>query len=200
MLGLHIAYSFLGYFLVPFLLLITFYRYQWYRLPRYSFSLAQVAADNDLAKKSYHRTILFFIRFIILFFLVFLIMRPQWVDRSSKTDGQGRDIVIAIDVSGSMQVFDDVRDRRQRIKVAKDEAINFIDRRIDDPIGIVIFAKDALSRSPITLDKMMLKKSVQELYLGFIDQNGTYTNATYTLALVNWHDEKCPVSELCVAV
>ena len=60
-----------------------------------------------------------------------------------------------------------------RIDVAKKEAINFIEKRPDDPIGIVIFGKDALSRAPLTLDKKVLKRIVRTINLGIINPNYT---------------------------
>jgi Ca-activated chloride channel family protein len=72
-----------------------------------------------------------------------------------------------------MQLFDDLKDRRQRIDVAKKEAINFIKKRHDDPIGIVIFAADALSHCPLTLDKQILTRIVQKTKLGMINPSGT---------------------------
>jgi len=86
---------------------------------------------------------------------------------------EGIDIVLTLDVSGSMQIFDDLRDRRQRIQVAKDEAVRFIEKRIDDPIGVVIFARDSISRCPLTLDKNILRQVVGELELGYINPDGT---------------------------
>ena len=173
MYALHLAYPQLLYVFIPLLAILTLYRYRWHHMPRYRFSLTSIVSKKGLAKKPYHHYVFFLLRLFTLSFLVFLITRPQWIDKNSKIHGQGRDIVLAIDVSGSMQVFDDVQDRRSRIQVAKEEAIHFIDKRIDDPIGLVIFAKDSLSRSPITLDKLMLKQAVYELKLGFIDPDGT---------------------------
>jgi Ca-activated chloride channel family protein len=73
---------------------------------------------------------------------------------------------LALDVSGSMNAIDDPRDPRTRIEIAKKEAINFIDRRDNDAIGLVVFAADALSLCPLTLDKKLLKELTGELLLG----------------------------------
>ncbi len=57
--------------------------------------------------------------------------------------------------------------------VAKQEAVRFVQKRPNDAIGLVIFAQDAVSRAPLTLDKQMLTNIIEELELGVIDPNGT---------------------------
>ncbi|MCK4499220.1 VWA domain-containing protein [Candidatus Babeliales bacterium] len=95
------------------------------------------------------------------------------MDTRSKVDVNGVDIVLALDVSGSMEIFDDPHDRRPRIQVAKEEAINFINKRPNDPIGLVVFAVDTLSLAPPTLDKSLLQESIEALEIGFVNPNGT---------------------------
>ncbi|MCK4650584.1 VWA domain-containing protein [Candidatus Babeliales bacterium] len=170
---LRFAYYKLFYFLIPVFLLVFLYRLKFYKTPVYSFSLGDFFKKKFLVKKSKHKKIFFFLRSLSLLGLIFLIARPQWIDSRSKVNIEGVDMILAIDVSGSMQVFDDVNDRRSRIKVAKDEAIRFIEKRENDPIGIVIFAKDAISCCPLTLDKNILKEIVGKLELGYINPDGT---------------------------
>jgi len=112
-----------------------------------------------------------------------LVARPQWIDQTSQVNIKGIDIVISLDVSGSMQIFDDLKDRRQRIEVAKAEAIRFIEKRKNDPIGLVIFANQALSRSPLTLDKIFLKGIVGSTKLGMLNPNGTHLGTGLALAV-----------------
>jgi Ca-activated chloride channel homolog len=170
---LRFAYYQTFYFLVPIFILALIYRLKFYRYPVYAYSLGDFLQVHGFAKSSNYKKVLSFFRAAVLIFLIFLIARPQWVDSSSKVNVEGVDIVLTIDVSGSMQVFDDVKDRRNRIQVAKEEAIRFIEKRTDDPIGVVIFAKDALSRCPLTLDKNILKEVIGELELGYINPEGT---------------------------
>ena len=170
---LKFAYHQVFYFLIPIFLLVFLYRLKFYKSPVYLYSLSGFFKKKNLTKSSFYKKVFFFLRSCVLFGLIILIARPQWVDSSSNVNVEGVDIVICLDVSGSMRVFDDIKDRRSRIQVAKDEAIKFIEKRIDDPIGIVIFGKDALSRCPLTLDKDILKQVVGELELGFINPDGT---------------------------
>lgn len=105
--------------------------------------------------------------------LMFLMARPQIVDADSTVHVEGIDIILALDFSNSMQLFDDLNDRRSRIDVAKTEAISFLEKRDNDQIGIVIFGQDAVTRCPLTLDKLLLKKIISELQLGVINPDGT---------------------------
>lgn len=113
------------------------------------------------------------LRICTLVLLVIASARPQIPDDSSTLEVAGRDIVIAFDVSGSMQLFDDAHDQRSRFDVAKTEALKFIEKRKNDPIGLVLFGATAVSRCPRTLDKKLLKEIITNLSLGDIDSRGT---------------------------
>lgn len=171
---LKFAYPELFFIFVPILLLAIVYRLFLYRSPRYMFPSVAVLGASGLLKGTSYKHVLMGLRFLALCGLLLMIARPQWIDEQSFVNVNGVDIVLAIDVSGSMQLFDDMHDRRSRIQVAKQEAINFIEKRTNDPISVVIFAHDALSRSPLTLDKKFLKDIVGSLELGVIDPNGTF--------------------------
>lgn len=170
---LRFAYFNLIYLFVSVISLVLLYRLRFYKYPVYSYSLTNFIKSKGFSYKTYPRKILFFLRFFLLVSLAFLVMRPQWVDSRSRINVEGVDIILTLDLSGSMQVFDDLHDQRSRVDVEKTEAIRFIEKRTDDPIGIVIFGKDAVTRCPLTLDKQMLKSIVGELKLGIIDSNGT---------------------------
>lgn len=171
---LRCAYFELLYTLIPFFLLVVAYRWFLYKTPRYRYPITGQIASEGLTVFAYHKYILFWLRALSLLGLIFLITRPQWVDERSKVNVEGIDIVLAIDVSESMTFFDDLRDRRPRIEVAKQEAIRFIENRVNDPIGIVIFGREAVSRCPLTLDKTILKEIVGGLQLRMIDSAGTW--------------------------
>lgn len=130
-----------------------------------------------------HRAILAAMRFVTLCGLALLIARPQLVDEQSKVMVEGIDIMMALDVSGSMELFDDLQDQRTRITVAKDEAIKFINKRENDPVGLVLFAKESVSRCPLTLDKKMLESIVSSTELGVIDPGGTMLSKGLLMAV-----------------
>lgn len=174
MVTLRFAYLPLLYLLIPLFLLLLVYRCWFYRGIIYRFSLTDYlvahgkAVNNNLGKYA-----LICLRAAQLSVLMLLIARPQWVDSKTHVNVHGVDIIVSIDVSGSMNLFDDLQDRRPRIEVAKTEALSFIEKRPDDQIGVVIFAEDALSLCPLTLDKTILQESVSNLFIGFIPAGGT---------------------------
>ncbi len=180
---LHFAYAYLLYILIPLTLAIVLIRLLWHKTPIYTYPLTSMLAQRGLLKKTMYKKIFFVLRTATLLGLALLIARPQWADERSKINVEGVDIVLAIDVSESMIAFDDRHDQRPRIDVAKSEAIRFIEKRIDDPIGIVIFGKEAVSRCPLTLDKHILKEIVGGLEIGNIDAHGTWLGTGLATAI-----------------
>lgn len=130
------------------------------------------------------------LRLITLMLLALVIARPQWGDVQRETNMHGIDIMISLDISGSMGAIDDAADGRTRIDIAKAEAIRFINKRTDDAIGLVLFAKDAFSRCPITLDKRMLKDIVEHVYIGFLDERETHLSHSIIMAANRLKDSK----------
>jgi Ca-activated chloride channel family protein len=171
------------YWLLPVLALVICVRLLWYKPMRYVFSLVQTALAHNKQSKSNYSTYLNVVRALILLALVLLIAQPRLVDVDSKLPVEGIAIMMVLDVSGSMQNKDDETDYRTRLDIAKQEAIRFVQKRDNDAIGLVLFAKDALSRLPLTMDKEMLVKTIDDLEIGFIDPDGTALFTGMTTAL-----------------
>lgn len=172
------------YILFPLVFAIVLLRWRLRRPIIFRYSLASVLYSSNVMHSHLSRTIFFLLRFISLMLLAFLIAKPQLVDERSKVKVEGIDIVLVLDVSGSMQLSDFEDDNRSRVEVAKDEAVRFIKKRQNDAIGLVIFAQDALSRAPLTMDKLLLKEIVQDLKIGIINPDGTKL-ATAIVTAVN---------------
>jgi len=167
------AYFSLLFFGFLVLFIAALYRWLYYKEPRYRFSYLSFAKSKDFTPRSRRGKIFFLMRVLLLAALVLLMARPQLVDSNSQIRVEGDDIVLVLDASGSMQCFDDVKDQRSRFTVAKEEAIKFIKKRENDPIGLVIFGRHAVSRCPLTLDKKMLKDIINDIEIGAIDPQGT---------------------------
>jgi Ca-activated chloride channel family protein len=131
-----------------------------------------------------YKKILYTVRVLILCLLALLLLKPQLVDTSSQIKVAGIDIMLVLDISGSMQFQDFEDDKRSRVEIAKDEAIRFIGKRDNDAIGLVVFGRDALSRCPATLDKPILTACVQDLQIGTVNPEGTVL-ATGLLTAIN---------------
>jgi len=105
--------------------------------------------------------------------------RPQAREREpEKQSVEGIDIVIALDLSTSMQAAD--FRPRNRLHVAKEVLKDFIGRRRSDRIGLVVFAGDAYTQAPLTLDHDILKTLVDQLRFGVIEDKTAIGNAIAT--------------------
>ena len=157
---------------MPLLIVTFFIRARFYKSVAYRHALGddlrKHGSSNHLCKK-----IINSLRVLTLMTLIFLVADPQMVDYASQVRVDGIDIVLVLDVSGSMQFQDYDDAEKSRLDIAKEEAIRFITMRDNDAIGLVIFGQDAVSRCPITLDKNMLKNIVNELHIGIINPDGT---------------------------
>jgi len=148
-------------------------RLKWFRYPVYNYSLGSVLKTHKFVSRHKRRTFFLLLRFFVLVSIACLIGRPQLVDSRSSQLVEGIDMIVVLDVSGSMQFCDYGKEKSSRIEAAKQEAIRFIKKRMHDPIGLVIFGKDAVSRCPITADKNILVSIVKDLKIGSIDPDGT---------------------------
>lgn len=180
---LRFAYSWLFFITIPLLLLVFLYRFWWYRTPAYCFPLADYLHRQKATAGRYHRYMLNILRTFSLLLLVLLLSRPQWIDEESRVNVEGVDIVIALDISGSMSLIDDLTYKKTRIQVAQDEAIRFIRKRHNDPIGIVVFANQAMSKCPLTLDKSMLEETVLKTQIGDLNPDGTWLGTGLATAI-----------------
>ena len=99
--------------------------------------------------------------------VIVALARPRNVSVSKRTKtNRGIDIVMAIDVSASMLARDL---RPNRLEALKKVAINFVNRRPNDRIGIVVYAGESFTKTPITSDKLIIKRSISELQWGQLE-------------------------------
>lgn len=162
----HIAEPWYMFYAALFLLAVIFVRYKWYQPTSYVYPLTTFLKEKKLQASSFYTQFFYWIRVASLLLMMLLIGKPQFVDPKSKINVEGIDIVLVLDVSKSMECFDDVNDRRSRWEVAKTEALRFIDKRENDAIGLVIFGRYAIARCPLTTDKQVLKGIIGNLEIG----------------------------------
>lgn len=160
------------YITIPFLFCTLIYRYFFNKPLTYTHSLGAFITVQAKSASVLVR-VFTFSRVLILFFLALLTARPQWSSERHIVAIDGIDIVMALDVSGSMDTRDFADDDRSRFEVARTEAIRFVEKRTNDAIGVVLFGADALSRCPLTVDKTMLISMLQDLQLGLVPADGT---------------------------
>jgi Ca-activated chloride channel family protein len=117
------------------------------------------------------RHLLFVLRLVALGLLITALARPRTVDVSTKTKTtRGIDIVMAIDVSASMLAKDLLPNR---LEALKEVAADFIDGRPNDRIGLVEYAGEAYTKTPITSDKAIVQRSLRDIKYNTIIQGGT---------------------------
>ena len=103
--------------------------------------------------------------------LVIALARPQSGKAHSKVTTEGIDIILALDVSSSMlaEDFNLNKERRNRLYVAKEVVKDFIKWRENDRIGMVVFAGQAYTQCPLTLDYDVLLQFLEKVEIGMVE-------------------------------
>jgi len=113
------------------------------------------------------RGLLPWLRVAALLLLVVALARPRDVHSLREVEGEGIDIVVALDISGSMRALDFQPDNR--LAVAKSIIRDFVLGRGQDRIGLVVFASRAFTQCPLTLDRSILTGFLDEVRIGLIE-------------------------------
>lgn len=134
------------------------------------------------------KPLLFLLRLLALGFIIVALARPRTVDISSNTKiTKGIDIVLATDVSGSMLAKDLKPNRMESLKqVAK----NFVEERPNDRIGIVVYASEAYTKTPVTSDKSVILNAINSIQYDNVLQDGTGIGMGLTTAINRLKDSK----------
>jgi Ca-activated chloride channel family protein len=117
------------------------------------------------SKKMYVRHLPFALRMLTLIFLIVALARPQSSNKLRTSTTEGIDILIALDISTSMLAMDF---NPNRMEAAKEVAINFIQGRPSDRIGLVIFAAESFTQCPLTIDHTVLVNLFREIQTGML--------------------------------
>lgn len=112
---------------------------------------------------------------IILLSLIWLLLilaasRPQWLGEAINVPTEGRELMLAVDLSGSMQVEDMILGNNtvNRLDMLKVLLGQFIDRRTTDRLGLILFADDAYMQTPMTFDHKTVRQMLNESVLGLV--------------------------------
>lgn len=109
------------------------------------------------------RPLLKLMRLLALAFLIMAAARPQSGESRQIVTGEGVDIALALDISGSMASLDFEPDNR--LVAAKGVIADFVEERPFDRVGLVVFAREAFAQSPLTVDHEVLKRLLQQVEL-----------------------------------
>lgn len=135
-----------------------------------------------------------FLMMLVMAFISLALARPQKSNEKVEQWTEGIDIMIALDISQSMQIEDFLPNR---LEAAKDVARNFISGRIQDRIGLVVFSGDAFSLSPLTTDYTLLKSYLDEVSFEMIENRGTAIGSALAV-VTNRMSESETKSKVCI--
>jgi Ca-activated chloride channel family protein len=116
------------------------------------------------------RNLPFWLRLLAIGCIILALARPQTRDQKNRTRGEGIAIILCMDVSGSMAMPDF---QPTRLSAAKEVAINFVESRPVDEIGLVIFGEQSLTAFPLTTDHTSLTEQITNLRNGMLGEFGT---------------------------
>ncbi len=144
----------------------------WYIFKQYqSAASLQVSSTSQFSKipkssRQYLFHLLFLLRLAVISLLIVTVARPQSSDSYRTETTEGIDIMLALDISGSM-LAEDLKPNR--LEAAKDVAVEFISDRPNDNIGLVVFAGESFTQCPLTIDHTALINLFKSVKSGMIE-------------------------------
>lgn len=131
-----------------------------------SLPVSAIAAKGLGSWKTSLRHLPFICRLLCLSFIIVALAQPQTMNDDQHAEGEGVDIVLCIDVSGSMTAQDF---QPNRLEAAKNVAIDFVNKRLTDRIGVVIFSGESFTQCPLTTDHNVLINAIQNIRNGLLE-------------------------------
>jgi Ca-activated chloride channel homolog len=120
--------------------------------------------------RTYFRNIPFWLRIFALVFFIIALARPQRKFEEQQTEGEGIDIILCFDISGSMTEKDF---EPNRLEASKQVAAQFVKSRAGDRIGVVIFSRQSFTLCPITSDHNTVISQIANIQSGYLQDEGT---------------------------
>src|SRR5438270_2176356 len=132
------------------------------------------------------------LRWLALALLIIALAQPRLTKSETKVTASGVDIVVALYMSGSMisEDFELQGHRVNRFNMARQVLKQFIDKRPNDRIGLVVFALQAFIATPLTLDHDFLLENLDRLQIGAIDEKSTAIGSALSTAVNRLRDVK----------
>lgn len=124
---------------------------------------------------------------LVIGLIIVALARPQRANEKVDQWTEGIDIMLVVDISHSMQIEDF---KPNRLESAKKVALDFIDGRFQDRIGMVIFSGDAYSLSPLTTDYDLLKAHIGDINFEMIENRGTAIGSALAVATNRMRESK----------
>jgi len=128
--------------------------------------ISDAAAKGLSSWKTSLRHLPFVFRVLALSCIIVALAKPQTKNELQQAEGEGVDIILCIDVSGSMTAQDL---KPNRLEAAKAVAADFVNKRTTDRIGVVIFAGESFTQCPITTDHGVLLTAIENIHNGLLE-------------------------------
>ena len=128
--------------------------------------ISDASASGLSSWKTALRHLPFILRLLAISSIILALARPQNVYEEQNAEGEGVDIILCIDVSGSMTAQDFTPNR---LEAAKNVAIDFVNKRLTDRIGIVIFSGESFTQCPLTTDHDVLISQIKNIHNGLLE-------------------------------
>lgn len=160
--------------------------------PAFLYSSVQLASEIQNVTRSRAGGFLSSLRWLALALFIVALAQPRLTHSETKVSASGVDIAVALDMSGSM-ISEDFEIRRQRVNrfdMARAVLKEFIERRPNDRIGLVVFGAEAFIATPLTLDHDFLLRDLERLQIGMVDENRTAIGSALSTALNRLRDVK----------
>ena len=142
----------------------------WYAAKNNRRQSAIIISDTSARGLSSWKTSLrhlpFIFRLLAIIAIIAAMARPQTMFEEQNAEGEGVDIVLCIDVSGSMTAQDL---KPNRLEAAKNVAVDFVNRRPTDRIAVVIFSGESFTQCPLTTDKRVLVSAIENIRNGLLE-------------------------------
>jgi len=132
-----------------------------------AYSSLELLLGAGLEAPAWKRHAALTLRLMVLALVIVALARPQTGRSKHTTYSEGIDIMLVLDTSGSMQAQD--FEPKNRLNVAKEVVKDFISKRPEDRIGLIVFSADAMTQCPLTLDHALLSKLVDGVDFGMLD-------------------------------
>ncbi len=148
---------------VPILVGWYFYSTKRFKPATMTHTAASMIGNLPVSWRITLRPMLLFMRLLAITLIILALARPQIVMGRETITGEGVEIALALDISGSMASLDFEPDNR--LQAAKQVINDFVSERPYDKIGLVVFASEAFSQTPLTVDHQMLDRGLSQIEL-----------------------------------
>ena len=178
--------------LLPLLPLLAWLKGRRGQPPAFLYSAVRLVEGLTRTRRSRAGAFLAALRWLALALFIVALAQPRLMKSATTVKASGIDIVCALDLSGSMISEDFVvhGQRVNRVNMAKSVLKDFIDKRPNDRIGLVVFAAQAFIAAPLTLDHDYLQENLDRLEIGTINSDATAIGDALTTSINRLRDLK----------